>query len=108
MERIVRRRYDDFDNSKAADHRIVFSINGKYYRLDLCDENKDRFETDLQPYIDAAEAIPAPRGTGRGSAANAASDAEIREWARGQGIEVPDRGRVKSDIVDQYYNAHSR
>jgi hypothetical protein len=31
--------------------------------------------------------------------------AKVREWARGQGIEVKDRGRVPADVVEQYKTA---
>ena len=41
---------------------------------------------------------------GRGEAAVTA--AEIREWARENGCEVPDRGRVPSDVRDAYEAAH--
>jgi hypothetical protein len=31
--------------------------------------------------------------------------AKVREWAKGQGIEVKDRGRVPAGIVEQYKTA---
>ena len=31
--------------------------------------------------------------------------AKVREWAKGQGIEVKDRGRVPAGVVDQYRTA---
>ena len=31
--------------------------------------------------------------------------AKVREWARGQGIEVKDRGRVPANVVEQYQTA---
>jgi hypothetical protein len=30
---------------------------------------------------------------------------KVREWAKGQGIEVMDRGRVPADVVEQYKTA---
>jgi hypothetical protein len=39
----------------------------------------------------------------RGSAA--ADTAKVREWAKGRGIEVKDRGRVPAGVVEQYQTA---
>jgi len=33
------------------------------------------------------------------------SSAELRAWARERGIEVPERGRVRQEIRDLYYQA---
>ena len=31
--------------------------------------------------------------------------AKVREWAKGQGIEIKDRGRVPASVVEQYKTA---
>ena len=43
----------------------------------------------------------AVRGRRRGSA-DGLDTTEIREWARAQGIEVKDRGRVPADLVAKF------
>jgi Lsr2 len=45
-------------------------------------------------------AQPAPGGAGV-----AVDTAKVREWAKGQGIEVKDRGRVPANVVEQYQTA---
>jgi ERCC4 domain/Lsr2 len=35
------------------------------------------------------------------------STAEVRAWARGQGIDVPDRGRLRPEVREQYRAAHA-
>jgi len=35
-----------------------------------------------------------------------ASAKEIRDWARENGYDVPERGRVSADVRDAYANAH--
>jgi hypothetical protein len=35
-----------------------------------------------------------------------ATDADIRRWARSQGIPVGERGRVQDKIRDAYYETH--
>jgi hypothetical protein len=39
--------------------------------------------------------------------ANASSTADIRSWARSQGIDVPDRGRLNAAVVDAWTAAQS-
>ncbi len=34
--------------------------------------------------------------------------AEVRAWARAAGLDVPDRGRLRPDIVDAWYQEHPR
>ena len=46
------------------------------------------------------------RSVARGRRTSAAVDtAKVREWAKGQGIGVKDRGRVPADVVEQYKTA---
>jgi len=46
------------------------------------------------------------RRTARGSRANGAVDtAKVREWAKDQGIEIRDRGRVPANVVEKYKTA---
>ena len=40
------------------------------------------------------------------AAANGPSAAEVREWARANGWDVPDRGRVAADVRSAYDAAH--
>ncbi len=50
-------------------------------------------------------------GLGGGSVAGAASGlntTEVREWARAQGIEVKDRGRVPAELVVKFKAATSQ
>lgn len=83
---------------------VEFSIDQKRYQIDLSNENVARLELALQPFVDAA------RKVGRGStvsasrrtASRAAENAEIREWAKSQGIHVGDRGRISEEIRDAY------
>ncbi|WP_353961760.1 histone-like nucleoid-structuring protein Lsr2 [Streptomyces sp. NBC_01619] len=34
--------------------------------------------------------------------------AQVRQWAKGQGMDVPDRGRLRSDIWDAWHAAHAQ
>ena len=113
-EVVVRKLVDDIDGTEIADgagERVEFSFRGVGYQIDLTASNATKFEKALKPYIDAAAKV---RGGGRGRQAKASASAKsspeqlsaIREWARKNGHEVADRGRIKAEIVEAFEAAH--
>ena len=50
----------------------------------------------------ALGAVPGPARGGRRAQAGGVNNSEIREWAKGQGIEVKDRGRVPAEVVARF------
>ncbi|CAA0132341.1 Nucleoid-associated protein Lsr2 [Mycolicibacterium vanbaalenii] len=113
-EVIVRQLIDDIDGSEIGDgdgERVEFSFRGADYQIDLSATNIAKFEKALKPYVEAAERV---RGGGRSrrvkTNGNGKSSPEqlaaIREWARKNGHEVADRGRIKAEIVEAFDAAH--
>ncbi|MEU7021644.1 histone-like nucleoid-structuring protein Lsr2 [Streptomyces sp. NPDC046203] len=49
-------------------------------------------------------AAPAP--TDWGAAESSRSSQAIREWARSQGYDVPDRGRIPASVIQAWERAH--
>jgi hypothetical protein len=101
---------DDLDGSKDATE-FTFSFNGVDYVIDLSKKNAAAMEKALKPYLDAATKVSGRSGTtSRKKASKAGRSrndvAKVREWAREQGLEVSDRGRVPAAIVEQYEAAH--
>ena len=47
-------------------------------------------------------ALPAQPRSGRRASANGLNTTEVREWAKAQGIEVKDRGRVPAELVVKF------
>ena len=113
-ERIVRQLIDDFDDSEISDgggERVEFSLRGVEYQIDLSAANIAKLDKALKPYVDAAKRV---RGTGarrakptgvRGARPKEQLSA-IREWARKNGHEVSDRGRIKAEVVEAFEAAH--
>ncbi len=96
---------DDIDQSEAEE-TVNFGLDGKNYAIDLNAEHAGKLREALAPYI--AHARPAG-GRGRRSAGKAAggpAPAEIRAWARENGFDVPDRGRVSAEVREAYAAAH--
>lgn len=101
---------DDIDGSADAE-TIRFSFNGASYTIDLGKKNRAAFEKALKPYIDvaqktsgrrAAAASSSRRGRGGRRRSSSVDLAAVRTWARENGIEVSDRGRIAQSVIDSY------
>ena len=97
---------DDLDGGEAAG-TVRFGLDGTEYEIDLSAAHSDELRKALERYLaHARRAGSTARSAARGRRASAAVDtAKIREWAKGQGIEVKDRGRVPADVVERYKTA---
>jgi hypothetical protein len=103
---------DDIDQSPASE-TVSFGLDGVQYQIDLSEANATALREALAPYLGhARRAAGGGRrraGTttaGAGSDKSGPSAAEIREWARANGWDVPDRGRVSSEVREAYAAAH--
>lgn len=101
---------DDLEGG-TADETVRFGLDGVSYEIDLSDGNAAQLREALTAYVQRARKSSArtqrTRGSsrGRGSSSRERS-AEIRSWARQQGISVNERGRIPSWIVEKYQAAH--
>jgi hypothetical protein len=94
---------DDLDGS-AADETVTFALDGKEYEIDLSAKNARKFRDAMAPYLGHARKAPGRR---RGRAGGSGpSPADIRAWAREHGFDVPDRGRVSTEVREAYLAAH--
>lgn len=113
-ERIVRQLIDDLDGSEISDgagERIEFSVRGVEYQIDLSNANIAKLDKALKPYVEAAAKVRGSRprrvkSTGSNGASSKEQLSAIRAWARKNGHEVSDRGRIKADIVEAFEAAH--
>jgi hypothetical protein len=100
---------DDLDGSKDA-KTYSFAWQGTEYSIDLSNKNFKALDKLLSPYIEAGEKVTRRSSSSRRSSPTASSSrkdfSSIREWARNQGLEVSDRGRIPRVIVEQYEAAH--
>ena len=94
---------DDIDGSDA-DRTVEFSLGSASYSIDLSDANAAKLEEALAPFIAKAQRVGRTRkaaAPGRG-----ANTAAVRVWARENGFEVSDRGRVPANVLEAYNAAH--
>src|SRR4051794_17291083 len=101
----ITRLVDDLDGSKA-DRTVSFSFEGKDYAIDLSKKNIAALEKALRPYTAAGRALASRRSRSRGGAksnGNGSGDLKaIRDWARENGFQVSDRGRIGADVRTAY------
>jgi hypothetical protein len=105
-QRIQTLLIDDLDGGEAAG-TVRFGLDGTEYEIDLSAAHSDELRQALGQYLaHARRASGTARNAARTRRGSTAIDtAKVRDWAKGQGIEVKDRGRVPADVVEQYKTA---
>ncbi|MBW5484221.1 histone-like nucleoid-structuring protein Lsr2 [Streptomyces bambusae] len=99
---------DDLDGGEA-DETVTFALDGKTYEIDLTTANAETLRGLLEPYTKGGRRTGGRAASGRAKGRAASSGnpdtAEIRAWAKAQGMNVNDRGRVPAEIREAYENA---
>jgi hypothetical protein len=98
---------DDLDGSKDA-KTYSFAWQGTEYSIDLNNKNFKALDKLLRPYIEAGEKVTRRSSSSRRSSSPSTREdfSSIRAWAKSQGLEVSDRGRIPRAIVEKYAAAH--
>lgn len=98
---------DDLDGG-PAEETVRFGLDGAQYEIDLSEENAAKLRDAVRPFIAKArraqskQAPKQARPTGKSNPDTAA----IRQWARENGYQVSDRGRIHQDVQKAYYDAN--
>jgi Lsr2 len=102
---------DDLDGSEATE-TVSFGLDGRQFEIDLSTDNAAQLRAALASFVAAAR-----RGEGGGRRRSAGSrpkpagayedTSAIRDWARSNGHEVSDRGRISKSIMDAYNNRNA-
>ncbi len=104
---------DDLDGGEA-ESTVRFGLDGTHYEIDLNAKHAEALRKALAPYLDAARrasgsATRRPTRNARKAAGVGGPDpTTVREWAKSQGIEVKDRGRVPADLMVKFKAAMSQ
>ena len=96
---------DDLDGSDA-DRTVEFAFDGVQYAIDLSEANIAKFSKVLEPYVAKAERVRKTARTRRSASSSRSNTAEIRQWARDNGFDLSDRGRIPSNVMQAYEAAH--
>jgi Lsr2 len=99
---------DDIDGGEA-DGTVRFSLDGTEYEIDLNTKHTDELRSTLRSYIEHSRKVSgATRRPGVGRGARRASTVDtgaVRTWARENGFDIKDRGRVPADLLTRYEEA---
>lgn len=98
---------DDIDGSEAS-QTVSFGLDGTSYEIDLSDKNAKALRDALAGYVGHARKSGGGRGRARRSTSTSLgpSSKQIRDWARSNGHEVSDRGRVSAEVRQAFDAAH--
>jgi len=103
---------DDVDGGEA-DETVSFALDGVSYEIDVSATNAEAIREALAPWVGHARRVGgragnrARVGTPKARPAAERTDlSEVRSWARENGFQVSDRGRVSSEVRAAYEAAH--
>src|SRR5690606_19454288 len=94
---------DDIDGSDATE-TVTFGLDGTTYEIDLNDSNAAALRESLSGYVGHARKVTggSRRSGGRRSSGGSSNTKAVREWAKQNGYDVSERGRISADIQKAY------
>ena len=98
---------DDLDGTEATE-TVTFGLDGVSYEIDLNDGNAAALREAMSGYVGHARKVSGGARRGRRSTGSASSSntKDVREWAKSQGMDVSERGRISADVQQAYDAAH--
>jgi hypothetical protein len=109
-QRVEVKLIDDLDGGDAAE-TVSFSLDGISYEIDLSDKHAQKLRDEFASWTGhARRSGTGGRPTSRRRSASAGSTKRdlgaVREWARANGHQVSDRGRISAEVQEAYDKAH--
>jgi hypothetical protein len=110
---------DDVDGGKAEE-TVSFALDGVSYEIDVSEKNASALREALAPWVGHARRVGGRSSSGRSRSTSSSGGAgrsrgssggrhdlsDVRAWARENGYQVSDRGRVSSEVIAAYEKAH--
>ena len=103
---------DDLDGSTSEDvSTVTFGLDGVTYEIDLNDEHAGVLRSRLLDFISSARrtggrakrtVAPANLSRATSNGRSREQTQAIREWAKKNGHEVADRGRIPASIIEAF------
>lgn len=103
-KKLITQLIDDLDGKELADGKgetVTFALDGTNYEIDLSLKNADKLRGVLQDYIAAGRKTGRVTGNPKRSQSGPSAK-ELRDWARSNGLDVPDRGRVPASVREAF------
>jgi nucleoid-associated protein Lsr2 len=104
---------DDLTGDKA-DETVLFGIDGREFEIDLSRDHAGELRDNLARYLAKARKVgkltavstTTSKRTASGQRQSREQTAAIREWARANGHNVSDRGRIPLEVAKAFEDAH--
>lgn len=118
--RIVHQLVDDLDGTVlevGEGETVLFSLDGNAFEIDLSDTNAAALRDALSRYVDAARSVSRSGSRSSNSSSSGGGSRKrrrtgqqdfgpVREWAKSNGYQVSERGRVPASVIEAYEAAH--
>ncbi|GAA3458591.1 MULTISPECIES: histone-like nucleoid-structuring protein Lsr2 [Saccharothrix] len=116
-QKVLVQLIDDLDGTAAENGQTVsFGLDGVAYEIDLRPQNADRLRDALAGFVANARrtggrtrrtaAAGAPVRRPGSEVRNKEQTKAIREWARKNGHDLADRGRIPASVIEAFEVAH--
>lgn len=108
-QKVLVQLVSDLTGEEIADGKgetVTFALDGTTYEIDLTNKEADKFRGLFQDHIAVARKVGRKTGTAGKRTQAGPPAAEVREWAKQNGHEVPDRGRIPAEVREAYDAAH--
>ena len=98
---------DDLDGSEATE-TVRFGLHRRDYEVDLSKKNAKSLRDGLKRYVEVGRKTGGRRTSRSGSTSGSdrAQLSAMRGWARQQGMDVSERGRISATVQEAYNKAH--
>jgi hypothetical protein len=103
---------DDLTGDKA-DETVIFGLDGREFEIDLSRDHAGELRDNLARYLAKARKVgkltavsTTSKRTASGQRQSREQTAAIREWARANGHNVSDRGRIPLQMAKAFEDAH--
>lgn len=113
-QKLIVELVDDLDGSASGDvSTVTFALDGAHYEIDLNEVNAERLRDGLADFVEAARKTGGrvKRATLATSPTLRPADRErtqaIREWARRNGHDIADRGRIPANVRSAFEEAQA-
>ncbi|MFL6141775.1 MAG: Lsr2 family protein [Labedaea sp.] len=115
-QKVIVELVDDLDGTASDDiNTVSFALDGASYEIDLTEHNAGRLRDAVADYVAAARRTGGrvKRGTAPSTSpparpsANREQTRAIRDWARRNGFDLGERGRIPANVLDAFDHAHT-
>jgi hypothetical protein len=85
---------------------FTFGVGDQWYEVDLTPEEREKLEASLKEYMKVGRKTS--KAPGKKVVPNMTPEQreEIRKWAKENGYEVAEYGRIRKEVFKAYWDAH--